>query len=488
MLKITKLLATITMLLVANSVCAANTVKIETPLYISNIDINTGQIIDVSLKRYTDDVTPGKHYSIVSQNGLQLNGKYFTSTDNFFQAYTHYEKHVEGSNTYLLFANSPYTPSLKRKIVFDDKNYRITVSDTLVNTTTKPIDVAYHVALSTTSEPSPSPLISSYKGFMFVDQDNKVHKHREKSVIKSPLFGIENPQMVAYSDRFFSTVVSSTSKTRKLQSIERDGRIEMVLATDLQSIPRTKSFSTTTTIYAGPVSPTYINKVTDIPRIDAVLDYGFLTTISNMAFNVLSWINQFIPNYGFAIIAMTLLIRFAIYPLNIKVEHSNRKIKSLQPEIDEITANYTPEQARLLIKDLLKENKVNPLLNMFMGIIQIPIFLSVLWMLVSNSELRDSPWVLWITDLSSKDPYMILPFVFALLVYIQNRINSRKPAADYLQWALNIMPFSLFLIFTMLPAGIILYAITNTVVTMTTRSLAQNKLSFNLRSQAKSTA
>ncbi|MGP1715741.1 MAG: membrane protein insertase YidC [Methylophilus sp.] len=475
-----KLIAPILMMLAVNAACAGDTVKIETPLYVSNIDTSTGQIVNVTLKKYSDDNTDGKQYEVISKDGLKLTGKYFTPSEDIPQTFTHYEKHLSGNKAYLVLANSPYYPTLKRKYVFDNDNYEITVTDTLVNNTAKSIDVAYHLSLSTPSEPKDAPLISSYKGFMYVDQYEKTHKHREPAVIKSPLFGIPNPQMVAYSDRFFSTAVGTTSKTKHLQSIERAERIELVIATDIQTIARSKSFSNTTTVYAGPITPRYINKVADIPHLDAVLDYGFLTTISNAFFNALSFINQYIPNYGFAIIAMTVLFRLVLYPLTLKVERSNRKLKELRPEIDQIKSEYNELQAPVLIKSLLQEHKVNPLVSLFIPMLQLPIFLSILWMLVSNSELRDSSWILWIKDLSSSDPYFVLPLVFGLLIFIQTRINAKmnahKPTEDYIKFALNFMPIPMFLIFTMLPAGIVLYAITNTAITMGTRAVANQNL------------
>lgn len=474
-----KLIAPILIMLAANAATAGETLKIETPLYVSNIDTSTGQIVNVTLKQYSGDSSAGKQYQIISNDGLTLTGKYFTPAENISQTFTHYEKHLNGNKAYLVLGNSPYSPTLKRKFVFDNDNYEITVTDTLLNNTAKSIDIAYHLSLSTPVKPKEAPLISSYKGFMYVDQNDKTHKHRENSVIKSPLFGIPNPQMVAYSDRFFSTALGTTSKNKLLQSIERGDRIELVIATDIQTIARNKSFSNTTTVYAGPVTPRFINKVADIPHLDAVLDYGFLTTISNVFFNVLSFINQYIPNYGFAIIALTILFRLVLYPLTLKVERSNLKMKELRPEIDEIKANYNEEQSAILIKALLADNKVNPIASLFIPLLQLPIFLSILWMLVSNSELRDSSWILWIKDLSSQDPYFVLPLIFGLLIFIQTRINAKKnadrPTEDYIKFALNFMPIPMFLIFTMLPAGIVLYAITNTAITMGTRAVANQK-------------
>lgn len=464
------------LILGVSNVWAGQQVKVQTPLYESTIDISSGQIVSLSLRKYTDDINHSQPYSIIHPNGLHITAKYFTPIDDVQQVYTAYESHTIGNTTQIVLGNSPYTPTLKRKYVFNHQNYDISITDTLTNNTKKNIDVAYQVGLSTPSQPKPVPMISSFKGFMYVDQHAKTHKHREQSVNKTPLFGIQNPKMLAYSDRFFSTAVSNTAQETQLQSIDRDDRIDMVLSGKMQSLPRAKSFTTTTTFYAGPISPININAVHQIPSLEAVLDYGFLTTISNLFFNLLGFIGHFIPNHGFAIIALTVLFRMAMYPLTLKVERTNQLLKMLQPQIDEIKESHTPEQSQVLVKALLSENKANPLMSVLIPIIQIPIFMSILWMLVSNSELRDAPWVLWITDLSSPDPLMILPGVFATLLFLQSKLFPPANMKEHWKFAISLMPITMFVVFSYLPVGIVLYAITNTIFTMSARLIAKLRL------------
>lgn len=480
-MKITKLILACAVLLSSVQAHTAPLVEVKTPLYLATVDVATGQLVDVSLNNYSDDTKEGKRYSVLSQAGVQVVSRYFTQTPEFNQTFTHFERHTEGKKTTVLLTNSPYTPTIKRKFVFNESNYDIQLTETLVNTTKQPIKLAYHVSLSTPSKPKDSPMISSYKGFMYVDQASKAHKSREKAILSSPIFRLDDPRMLAYSDRFFSTAIAMPGKDHHLQSIERGERLEMVLSSNMQTIEHAKTFTTSTNIYAGPISPKYIKSVEGIPSLDAVLDYGFLTTISNLFYNLLSFIGQFVPNHGFAIILLTVVFRLSLYPLTLKVEKNNLAIKQLQPEIDEIKLHHTQQQSAILIKELLKEHKTNPLLSLFIPVLQVPIFLSMLWMLVSNSELRDAPWILWITDLSSPDPMKVLPFVFGLLVYIQSKLSesyrtekqrNQEESEDYFEFAIKLLPFAMFFVFTFLPAGIVLYAITNSLFTMSAKYMS----------------
>lgn len=203
------------------------------------------------------------------------------------------------------------------------------------------------------------------------------------------------------------------------------------------------------------------------PGLELVKDYGFFTILSKPLYWLLDWLHSVIGNWGWAIVALVFLLKIAFYWLNAKAYASMAKMKAINPRVMALRERFkdNPQQMQMEMMRIYREEKVNPLGGCLPIMIQIPVFIALYWVLLSSVEMRGAPWVLWIKDLSVKDPYFILPIVMTLTTLLQTALNPLPP--DPMQAKLMwIMPLVFSVMFFFFPAGLVLYWITNNILTI----------------------
>ncbi len=218
----------------------------------------------------------------------------------------------------------------------------------------------------------------------------------------------------------------------------------------------TGSQAVTTKLYLGPQEQENLKKLA--PGLDLVVDYGFLTVISYPMFLLVSFIHSIIGNWGWAIIVLTILIKIVFYPLNQKAGKSMAQMKALAPKIETMRARFGDDKMKMnqAMMELYKTEKVNPLGGCLPMLVQMPFFLALYWVLLGAVELRNAPWIGWITDLSSPDPYFILPIFMGISMIVQTRMNPAPP--DPIQAKVMMaMPVVFSIMFFFFPAGLVLY-------------------------------
>ena len=203
------------------------------------------------------------------------------------------------------------------------------------------------------------------------------------------------------------------------------------------------------------------------PGLELVKDYGWLTILAKPLYWLLDALHGFIQNWGWSIVALVLLLKIAFYWLNAKAYASMAKMKAVSPKITEMRERLKdkPQEMQQAMMKIYKEEKVNPMGGCFPIMVQIPVFIALYWVLLSSVEMRNAPWVMWITDLSSPDPYYILPIVMALTTMLQTALNPAPP--DPMQAKLMwFMPLIFSVMFFFFPAGLVLYWITNNILSI----------------------
>jgi len=198
-----------------------------------------------------------------------------------------------------------------------------------------------------------------------------------------------------------------------------------------------------------------------------VKDYGWVTILAKPLYWLLDKIHGAVGNWGWAIMLLVVLIKAAFYWLNAKAYRSMGKMKALSPRIADMRERLKdkPQQMQQEMMRIYKEEKVNPLGGCLPIMVQIPVFIALYWVLLSSVEMRNAPWIGWILDLSTKDPYYILPAVMTATTFIQTALNPVPP--DPLQARLMwIMPMAFSVMFFFFPAGLVLYWITNNTLTI----------------------
>ena len=219
------------------------------------------------------------------------------------------------------------------------------------------------------------------------------------------------------------------------------------------------------TLYIGPKLQSQLEKIS--PRLDRVADYGMLTILAQPLFTALDWVHGVTGNWGIAIILVTLLLKLAFYPLSEASGRSMAKMKLLSPRIKNLQETYKDDRDKLgrAMMELYKREKVNPATGCLPMIIQIPVFFAFYQVLLESVEMRQAPFAFWIHDLSSRDPYFILPAIMAAAMLVQYKLNPT--AADPVQQKVfMIMPLVMSVTFAFFPAGLVLYWVTNTILSI----------------------
>ena len=203
------------------------------------------------------------------------------------------------------------------------------------------------------------------------------------------------------------------------------------------------------------------------PELDRVADYGMLTIIAKPLFLLLQWVHNLVGNWGWAIVLVTVLIKLVFYPLSEASGRSMAKMRALAPRIKNIQERYKDDREQLgrQMMELYKREKINPLAGCLPIIVQIPVFLAFYWVLLESVEMRQAPFMLWIDDLSSRDPFFVLPLLMGAAMFGQYKLNPAPP--DPMQAKVFMfMPIIMTVMFAWFPAGLVLYWLTNTVLSI----------------------
>jgi len=217
--------------------------------------------------------------------------------------------------------------------------------------------------------------------------------------------------------------------------------------------------------FAGPQEEKVLEALA--PGLELVKDYGWLTILAKPLYWLLDRLHGFIGNWGWSIMALVLLLKLVFYWLNAKAYASMAKMKAVNPKIMEMRERLKadPQKMQQEMMRIYREEKVNPMGGCFPIMVQIPVFIALYWVLLSSVEMRNAPWVMWIHDLSAPDPYYILPLVMTLTTVLQTALNPAPP--DPLQAKLMwFMPLAFSVMFFFFPAGLVLYWITNNVLSI----------------------
>ena len=209
-------------------------------------------------------------------------------------------------------------------------------------------------------------------------------------------------------------------------------------------------------LYIGPQEQEKLKLLA--PGLDLVVDYGWLTVLAYPMFTVLSWIDKIVGNWGWTIIIFTILLKLVFFPLNQKAGKSMAHMKHLAPKVEALKARYGDDKMKLnqAMMELYKTEKVNPLGGCLPILIQMPFLIAMYWVLLGAVELRNAPWLGWITDLSLPDPFYVLPVVMGASMIIQTRLNPTPPDPVQAK-VMMIMPVVFSVMFFFFPAGLVLY-------------------------------
>jgi YidC/Oxa1 family membrane protein insertase len=221
------------------------------------------------------------------------------------------------------------------------------------------------------------------------------------------------------------------------------------------------SLSVSMPLYLGPQEQQILKEPRPglvAPGFELVVDYGWLTALAKPMFIVLSFINGIVGNWGWTIIIFTILLKIVFFPLNQKSGKSMAHMKALMPKMEALKARYGDDKMKLnqAMMELYKTEKANPLGGCLPIMVQIPFFIALYWVLLGAVELRNAPWMGWITDLSIPDPFYVLPLFMGVSMFVQSKLNP-APTDPIQAKVMTILPIVFSIMFFFFPAGLVLY-------------------------------
>jgi YidC/Oxa1 family membrane protein insertase len=378
-----------------------------------------------------------------------------------------------GQNELVLTFESADTGGLKlvKTYTLTRGNYALKVSHKVVNTGTVAANPQLYVQLVRDGN-KPEGESSFYMTFTgpAVYTDAKKYQKIEFSDIEKSKADFEKTSQqgyVAMVQHYFASawlLPENTSRENFARKVDTN-LYAVGMITPFNEVAAGQSKTMDVTLFVGPQEEKILEALA--PGLELVKDYGWLTVLAKPLYWLLDRLFSFLQNWGWAIVALVFLLKLAFYWLNAKAYSSMAKMKAINPRIMEMRERLkdNPQQMQQEMMRIYREEKVNPMGGCFPIMVQIPVFIALYWVLLSSVEMRNAPWIAWIQDLSAPDPYFILPVIMTLSTMLQTALNPAPP--DPMQAKLMwFMPLIFSVMFFFFPAGLVLYWITNNILSI----------------------
>lgn len=267
---------------------------------------------------------------------------------------------------------------------------------------------------------------------------------------------------IAMQEHYFLTAWLPKDKTLREYYAKRLGENKYTAGVIVPAgtIQPGETASVVVPFYVGPQEQSKLAELA--PGLDLVVDYGWLTVIGAPLFWLLSLFHSWTGNWGVAIILLTMLVKLLFFPLSAAGYRSMAKLKAVTPKLQRLREQHGQDKQRMnqAMMEFYKAEKINPMGGCLPILVQIPVFISLYWVLLASVELRYAPFALWIQDLSTPDPYYVLPVIMGISMFIQTKLNPA--ATDPIQQkVMQVLPIVFSVFFFFFPAGLVLYSLVN---------------------------
>lgn len=473
---------------------------ITTDVFKVTLDSRGGEINRVELLNYKDQVDP-KQPVVLLDNSPQ---RVYLAQSGFIAAGgaalpTHFttltaqpgERTLKaGADELVVRFESPEVGGAKlvKTYTFKRGQYTIGVKHELTNVGATPLQPQLYLQLERDGNPpaGESSFYFTFTGPAMYTEEKKFQKVEFKDIAKrepgdSPKHVTHaNDGWIAMVQHYFASawLVPNGSPRDFRTAKVKENLYSIAMVQPLGELAPGATKAHEATLFIGPQEEKKLAALA--PGLELVKDYGWLTVLSKPLFWVLDHLHQWLGNWGWSIIALVVLLKVAFYWLNAKAYASMAKMKAINPRVMELRERYKdkPQQMQQEMMRIYKEEKVNPLGGCLPIFIQMPFFIALYWVLLSSVEMRNAPWIGWITDLAATDPYFILPILMTLSSLLQVWLNPTPP--DPMQAKLMwIMPLMFSFMFFFFPAGLVLYWLTNNILSIAQQYVINKRLGVN---------
>ena len=359
---------------------------------------------------------------------------------------------------------------VEKRLTFRRGSYAIEIEQTVTNGTGEAWrGDQYTQLLRRSREPERSMFnVSSYSfdGPISYDGDKSEKLDRDDLIKKGPAeYSTTDGWVGAIQHHFLSAIIPEAEQQHIFRVEVSDNTMIASVVGAKQTVEAGENHTFRRTLFVGPKLQAQLSDLHD--RLKLTVDYGWLTILSQPMFWLLSFVYGYVANWGVAIIVVTILIKLAFYKLTESSGRSMAKMRNLQPRMKALQERYKDDRQQLSqqMMELYKREQVNPAAGCLPILVQMPFFLAFYWVLVESVEMRQAPFALWITDLSARDPYFILPLIMGAAMLLQQKLNP-APADPVQARVMQIMPIMFTGFFAFFPSGLVLYWATNTVLSI----------------------
>ena len=359
--------------------------------------------------------------------------------------------------------------TVTKTFIFKRGWYRIDVEQTVTNQSNAPWQAAAYGQLLRNDPPVERSMFR-VESYAFrgpaIDDGSKYRKlDIEEEEDRRLAQEVRGGWIAALQHHFVGAIVPPEDETNRFTLNAQDRTFSLATAGPIRTVEPGGTTTFTARLFVGPKLQAQLEETGT--RLELVADYGMLTILAKPLFLLLELVHNVVGNWGWAIVIVTFLLKLLFYPLSEASGRSMAKMKTLAPRIKNLQETYKDDREKLgrAMMELYQREKINPVAGCLPIIIQIPVFLAFYWVLLESVEMRQAPFVGWINDLSSRDPYFILPLIMAVAMFIQYKLNPTPP--DPVQAKVfMIMPIVMSAMFAVFPSGLVLYWVTNTILSI----------------------
>lgn len=348
-------------------------------------------------------------------------------------------------------------------------SYLIQVSYQIENNSDKPLAVRDYGQLQRTEPQNQNSRFgsSAYVGGVYYNPTDKYEKVKFDEMAKKQLSVDANTGWLAMIQHYFLSawIPPKEQVEHYYTNALPGGRYLIGSYSPTITIASGSQHSLARQLYIGPKLQNQLETIAQ--GLELTVDYGWLTVIAKPIYWLLERIHDLIGNWGWSIIILTLLIKAAFYKLSETSYKSMANMRKFTPRMQALKDRYGDDKQRLnqAMMEMYKKEKINPLGGCLPIVVQIPVFISLYWVLLETVEMRQAPWMFWIQSLSDKDPYFILPLIMGVSMFIQQKLNPAPP--DPMQAKIMMsLPFIFTVFFAFFPAGLVLYWVVNNIVSI----------------------
>lgn len=466
-----------------NSTDSGRLIQVKTDVLDVDIDLKQGDIVRGELLHYPlsveDKNTPFSLLKNRPEERYVANSSIFVSTGQQTQSmefdFVSQQKQVQlpadqNQITVILEGNNKDGLAVKKEFVFTRGSYLVEVNYKLVNESSSEWKGYLNTQLlrSFPKEDKSSMFhVGSYTGASFSNSG----KHRYKKISfndmnKTNLDVDAKSGWIAMQQHYFlSAWIPTPGTDNKFYTRSVHDNYTIGAVSQAITIKPSEQKEVGSKLYIGPENTSVLKNIA--PSLDLTVDYGILWFVSSLLFSLMKAIYNWVGNWGWSIVLVTVFIKLAFYRLSATSYKSMAGMRKLQPKLQALKERYGEDKAKISQETmaLYKQEKVNPLGGCLPIVIQIPVFIALYWVLLESVELRQAPFLFWIKDLASADPYHVLPLIMGATMLIQQKLNPAPPDPVQAK-VMMFLPILFTGLFWSFPSGLVLYWIVNNTLSI----------------------